>query len=832
MKTITIIVLCILLAGCVTSVDEALPYDELPEITVATEVKLVASPAHPTAYLSSAPIAAGEQVQVIGTDKDAAWLLVLHNGKVGWMPTVFSRTNVGTLQSAVTFEPLSSDCAKYIDATADLAEEWTSTTSGSLLVLGSLYRPQTATAFSDAALAIEIDGGGTVVDADYIHIPLTSSSAIVLFAYLVNDVQKGDLIRFQVEDSSNEPLSFQATYFNYECRADLKQLPIGALKALALSSTSAETDDMQQAAPVERQPVITHGTYIWSVRAANIDDAAAILVNGEMVAGGIYWDGPGQTDWVDITEHVIPGQDTQITLISLNGIDIGTWEFFIRRGETIIWGQEDENSTEHIMQYAKTIIINADGEVEEIAPASAPNSSLPGEWLVQVQDIDDIGIVLVNGQPVGGAFFCRNCKPDERPRATTIDIGPWLDASQENKTSMTAWNNGGPFSYSFALERDGVTLWQQNKSGEADTGIVLSDLITITTEGELQLASSLPVTATVGDQRAESISVVDNECNVVPAERCIPADALFDGWAVGVLNQLNSGDSWAEFLVADPMLLFYEGKFHLWFVGRATQNADWSIGYASSLDGIDWEVYSSPVLVPEGVGTWEGTSIGSPSVIVKDGHFEMYYHGGWPGKIGLATSDDGIHWEKSSRNPVLTPNPGIKWMSYNLFYPSIIYNGESYQMWFAGTSGVNWQDSWQIGYAESRDGYNWQIPADQPVVSLGSASSWKSQTILTPDVLLIENTYHMWYAGRTNPQIEDWRIGHATSSDGLTWTDDLNNPVFGLGPVDGFASGHVANPTLAVSSEGYHLWYSGARPGSPNIQIGLATSKDGVRWLR
>lgn len=86
----------------------------------------------------------------------------------------------------------------------------------------------------------------------------------------------------------------------------------------------------------------------------------------------------------------------------------------------------------------------------------------------------------------------------------------------------------------------------------------------------------------------------------------------------------------------------------------------------------------------------------------------------------------------------------------------------------------------------------------------------------------------MWYSGRSKTQPDDWRIGHATSSDGLVWTDDLNNPVFGLGAADGFASGRVSNPAVAVSSEGYHLWYS----GGPGLQLGFATSRDGVRWLR
>ena len=153
-------------------------------------------------------------------------------------------------------------------------------------------------------------------------------------------------------------------------------------------------------------------------------------------------------------------------------------------------------------------------------------------------------------------------------------------------------------------------------------------------------------------------------------------------------------------------------------------------------------------------------------------------------------------------------------------------------MWFAGVDNRNWQGSWQIGYAESKDGRDWSVITGKPVITLGSETSWKSNTLFAPDVLLIDNVYHIWFVGRTNVQTNDWRIGHATSFDGISWTEDINNPIFGLGPSDGFGSGGVAHPSVTVSSEGYHMWYSGFRARLPGQQIGLATSKDGTRWLR
>jgi hypothetical protein len=222
--------LVLLFAGCVTSVDEALPYAQLPEITLATEVKLVASPSHPTAYLPINPIPAGVRVQVIGADKNAAWLLVLHDNVLGWVPTFFSRDNVGTLNTAFTFEPLSDQCTTYLDATFAPEEVWNSTVDGVAIALGAIYRPVAQTQVDSATLAIEIDGAGQAVEADYVHTLLTPSSSLILFAFAVNDLQKGSQVNFTLADAGGEPFFFQAAFFSDSCAKAgrfTSQLPVG-----------------------------------------------------------------------------------------------------------------------------------------------------------------------------------------------------------------------------------------------------------------------------------------------------------------------------------------------------------------------------------------------------------------------------------------------------------------------------------------------------------------------------------------------------------------------------------------------------------------------------
>lgn len=252
------ICVCLLLAGCVTALDEHLPYAQLPEITVATQFMLGVSPSHPTAYLTNTPIKAGEKVYMLGTDKNAAWLLVLYNHMVGWMPTFYSRTNVGNQKPAIIVEPLSDKCTRYLGATTQPTEEWASSTTGSVIVQGSIYRPQTSKAFETASLALKLSGAGTSKAAAYIHTPLTPSSAIILFTFALDNLQKDSRISFELSNPSNEPVVFQAAFFGNTCPDQVAdsdftdRLPVGILKTKLPKPTPKPTVGVET--PTEQSP--------------------------------------------------------------------------------------------------------------------------------------------------------------------------------------------------------------------------------------------------------------------------------------------------------------------------------------------------------------------------------------------------------------------------------------------------------------------------------------------------------------------------------------------------------------------------------------------------
>lgn len=87
-----------------------------------------------------------------------------------------------------------------------------------------------------------------------------------------------------------------------------------------------------------------------------------------------------------------------------------------------------------------------------------------------------------------------------------------------------------------------------------------------------------------------------------------------------------------------------------------------SIGHAVSTDLQSWTILAD-ALHPGPEGAWDDLATWTGSVIEHDGRWHMFYTGicraedGLIQRVGLATSDDLVTWEKHSANPVLEADP-------------------------------------------------------------------------------------------------------------------------------------------------------------------------------
>jgi predicted GH43/DUF377 family glycosyl hydrolase len=319
-----------------------------------------------------------------------------------------------------------------------------------------------------------------------------------------------------------------------------------------------------------------------------------------------------------------------------------------------------------------------------------------------------------------------------------------------------------------------------------------------------------------------------------------------------VLKPGPAGD-WDESFVGVQSVLYdsLTDLYKMWFQG-GTGPYTGSIGYATSPDGIHWTKYddpattdppfsaSDPVLKPGSAGDWDSLVVGMSSVVMQDNAYHMWYTGlsdSLHFNIGYATSPDGIKWSKYQDNPVLKIGPKGSWDETWIFFPSVIFDGSIFKMWYTGSQGdpvtyENWQN--RIGYATSPDGIIWtkydnpgtvdspfsiSDPVLEPQRSMtGEFDYW---SVISPFILFDGSKYQMWYAGFNNPEMN---IGVARSLNGITWYRGDNNPILEVSLNGEWDYPIVQNPKVIQKDGIYHIWYGAGKLFE--WQIGYARSED------
>ncbi len=170
--------------------------------------------------------------------------------------------------------------------------------------------------------------------------------------------------------------------------------------------------------------------------------------------------------------------------------------------------------------------------------------------------------------------------------------------------------------------------------------------------------------------------------------------------------------------------------------------------------------------------------------------------------------------------------------------PHVLKVGGEYWMYASSNLGFPVPPSpVQIYRFTSTDATNWTLSPATPVLSV-TAAQWDEGGNETPGVAFFNGMYHMFWTGYPdawpNHDSLNFRIGHATSPDGITWTKDAS---FLLGPsgiAGNFDEFIVAEPGPVVFNNTLNLYFTAvgvdAALATTLQVVGVITSTDGVTW--
>lgn len=242
---------------------------------------------------------------------------------------------------------------------------------------------------------------------------------------------------------------------------------------------------------------------------------------------------------------------------------------------------------------------------------------------------------------------------------------------------------------------------------------------------------------------------------------------------------------WMREYAQCPTSIIIDNILRVYFCTRPSKNSD--ADYVSYSGFADYDlqnlskpigVSDSPILALGGTGEFDEFGCMVGSVIKKDDRYWLYYCGwqrmrsvpyNWA--IGLAFSEDGKHFQKYKKGPILGSVPEEPYLQA---CPIVKIIGDQWHMWYL--SGREWltdsmtgrkESVYKIMHAVSQDGILWNRNG-QPIID--STVEYECQT--SPSVFWCGDKYHMFFSYRHGLNFRNAQRGYRI---GYAWSEDLKN---------------------------------------------------------
>ena len=260
---------------------------------------------------------------------------------------------------------------------------------------------------------------------------------------------------------------------------------------------------------------------------------------------------------------------------------------------------------------------------------------------------------------------------------------------------------------------------------------------------------------------------------------------------------------------------------------------------------VNWKPYSkNPIFKAEGTGHWD-VKIRERGWILRDGNAWQLWFTGYDGSregiklLGYATSRDGVHWSRSTRNPIYRDH----WVEDM----SVVHHGEMYYMFaesehdnhaemLTSKNGTDWKwigpldvrkpngkevsrrpcgtptawvegDSWYLMYewmdkgvwlATTKDPMSlvWRDVQEEPVLSPGP-EPYDKELIAVNQVIKYQGVYYAIYHGSGAAVPRTWTTDIARSTDRVNWQKYSGNPL---------VKGNKSSGMVVRTGDGFRLY--------------------------
>lgn len=256
--------------------------------------------------------------------------------------------------------------------------------------------------------------------------------------------------------------------------------------------------------------------------------------------------------------------------------------------------------------------------------------------------------------------------------------------------------------------------------------------------------------------------------------------------------------NWDEHIRERGFILYEDQQYFLWYTGyRSGNNSPMSLGLATSGDGLSWDRYPGNPIFDS---LWTEDMM----VIKSDSMYYMFAEGNHD-IAHLLTSGDRVHWsDQGSLDIRKTDGTPISVGPYGT--PTVIIEGANWFLFYERNDEGIW-------LAKSTDLKTWTNVQDNPVLEKGP-ETYDRFGLAMNQVIKHHGKYYGYYHGTAVQDWSEWSTNVAVSPDLVHWSKYSGNPVIGNNKSSGILVHDGFQWRMYTMHPEVNLFYSG-KNGSP-----------------